>query len=299
MKLLVIGSSGQVARALSADEAQRRDDGVEIVAVGRPRLDLERPETLEQAIAQTAPDIVANVGAYTAVDTAESEPERARQVNALGPEAVAIVCARRGLPIIHVSTDYVFSGDKTGPYVETDATGPQTAYGRSKLEGERLVAAAAPKHVILRTAWVHSHEGKNFVRTMLRLAGSRPEVGVVNDQIGCPTYAPDLADAIVAVARRLHGGQQDWGVFHAAGQGEVTWFDFARAVFEESAARGGPSAKVNPLTTAEYPTPAHRPANSRLDCGKLAGTYGVRLRPWRKALATGMDRIAVGGFSVA
>jgi dTDP-4-dehydrorhamnose reductase len=293
MKMLVIGSSGQVARALQAGVG-----GITVVTVGRPDLDLEQPDTLVRAIAAHAPDIVASVGAHTAVDLAESEPEKAHRINALGPEAVARACAARGLPVIHVSTDYVFAGDKPAPYVETDPTEPRTVYGRTKLEGEQRVAAAAPQHVILRTAWVYSDTGKNFPRTMLRLAKTRPELGVVADQHGCPTYAPDLAGAIHAVALRIGEGGGVWGVFHAAGQGETTWRGFAEDVFALSARRGGPVAQVKPLTTAEYPTPAHRPANSRLDCSRLATAYGVRLRPWREALADCMARIADGGFDV-
>ncbi|MEP7210314.1 MAG: dTDP-4-dehydrorhamnose reductase [Alphaproteobacteria bacterium] len=293
MKMLVIGSSGQVARALQAGEA-----GMTVVAVGRPDLDLEQPDTLVRAIEAHAPDIIASVGAYTAVDLAESEPEKARRINALGPEAIARACAERRLPVIHVSTDYVFAGEKAAPYVETDPTVPRTVYGRTKLEGEQRVAAAAPQHVILRTAWVYSDQGKNFPRTMLRLAKVRPELGVVDDQHGCPTYAPDLAEAICSVARRIGEGRGVWGVFHAAGEGETTWRGFAEEVFTLSAKRGGPTAVVKALTTAEYPTPAHRPANSRLDCSRLAASYGVRLRPWREALADCIARLADSRFDV-
>jgi len=296
MKLLVIGASGQVALAL----AQVSRPGLAVVTAGRPELNLEAPATLYDAIHHHLPDVVASVGAYTAVDQAESEPEKAHRVNALGPERIARICAGRDVPLIHVSTDYVFSGEKTTPYVETDPVGPQSVYGRSKLEGEQRVAATHRRHAILRTAWVFSHEGKNFLRTMLRLAKARPSLGVVDDQIGCPTYAPDLAEAIVKVAARL--GAEDrsdlYGVFHAAGSGEASWKDFAVAIFQGSSKRRGPVAEVKAITTAEYPTPAHRPANSRLDCSKLANVYGVRLRPWPEATEACLDETAAGDFAV-
>jgi dTDP-4-dehydrorhamnose reductase len=295
-KLLIVGASGQVA---SAFPLVAHPD-VQTIVRGRPALDLERPETIESAIDVEAPDVVAVVGAYTAVDLAETEAKKACLVNALGPERVALACARRDIPVILVSTDYVFSGDKPSPYVETDPVNPQNVYGATKLEGEQRVAAASSRSAILRTAWVYSYEGKNFVRTMLRLARARPELGVVADQFGCPTYAPDLAHAIALVARTLarEDRHELYGVFHAAGAGECAWADFARAIFEESAKRGGPAAMVNPIPASAYPAPAKRPANSRLDCSKLERTYGVRLPEWRTSLTACMDRIAAGGFAV-
>jgi dTDP-4-dehydrorhamnose reductase len=290
LKLLVLGASGQVARGLLGVE----HPDVNVVAIGRPDLDLERPDTLAAAVDRTEPDVVASVGAYTAVDQAESEPEIAWRVNALGPEAAARACADRRLPLVHVSTDYVFDGRQNAPYRETDPTGPTNVYGRSKLEGEQRVAAAAPRHAILRTAWVYAPEGKNFVRTMLRLARTRDEVGVVADQLGCPTYAPDLADAIVVIAHRLVSDRSPalHGVFHAAGAGETSWHGFASAVFDASRAYGQPGPRVKALTTDQYPTPAGRPANSRLNCDRLEQVYGVRLRPWPQALAACIARIA-------
>jgi dTDP-4-dehydrorhamnose reductase len=293
MKLLVVGASGQVARAMEGLNL----DGATVVTRGRPDLDLEQPDTLLRAIDTLSPDVVASVGAYTAVDQAESEAEIAHRTNALGPETIARACAARDIPIVHVSTDYVFDGRKSAPYVETDPVGPANVYGRSKLEGEQRVAAAAPRHVILRTAWVYSHEGKNFVRTMLRLARTRSEVGVVADQIGCPTYAPDLAEAIATVAARIARDRSPnlLGVFHAAGAGETSWHGLAEAVFAEGARHGWTAPHVKALTTAEYPTPAGRPANSRLNCDRLARVHGVRLRDWRAALADCIDRIAHDG----
>jgi dTDP-4-dehydrorhamnose reductase len=201
---------------------------------------------------------------------------------------MAEACEQRGIPLIHISTDYVFDGSKPAPYVECDPVAPLGAYGLSKLEGEQRVAAACRRHIILRTAWVLSPYSHNFVKTMLRLGLRRAEIGVVDDQIGNPTYAPHLAIAILTIAH-IHlvkdGGGLPWGVYHAAGAGEASWCDVARAVFLQSSRIEGPSPRVRPITTAEYPTPARRPANSRLDCSKLARTFGIRLPDWRVGIA--------------
>lgn len=292
MKLLVVGADGQVARALI------ESGGPEVIAQGRPGLDLEDPSTFAPALQAHAPDMVACVGAYTAVDLAESEPEKARRINAEGPGAMAQLCARENLPLLHVSTDYVFDGSKAGPYYETDAIAPQSVYGRSKAEGEAQVARFCPHHVILRTAWVFDATGKNFVRTMLRLARTRPRIGVVADQFGAPTFAPHIAEGIMAIARNvLQGGRPElFGTFHMSAEGSCTWADFAEAIFAESAARGGPSAIVDRISTADYPTPAKRPGNSRLSCEKIADVHGVRLPPWREGLELCLDRIAAQGW---
>jgi dTDP-4-dehydrorhamnose reductase len=242
--------------------------------------------------------VIVNAAAHTAVDQAEAEPELAERINGAGAGAIAAAAARLGVPVIQLSTDYVFDGAKPAPYVESDAVGPVGAYGRSKLAGERAVAAANPDHVILRTAWVYAPQGKNFVRTMLRLAASRPELSVVADQHGCPSYAPDIADAVIAVARRLRSEPDNpalRGVFHLSGTGHTDWASFAAAIFAASAHRGGPSAKVRRIATMDYPTPAKRPANSRLDCGKLKAAYGIAMPPWRDALARCMDELAQRG----
>lgn len=300
MKLLVVGVSGQVARGMLASQR----DGITVIGRGRPDLDLEAPDTIQRSLDEIAPDAVACVGAYTAVDKAESEPERAMQINALGPEVLAKACNARDLPIVYVSTDYVFSGDKDAPYLETDPVSPRSVYGSTKLEGEQRVAAACAKHAIMRTAWVYSHVGANFVRTMLRVAKSRPELTVVNDQFGCPTYAPDLAEAIITVAQRLAAGGDDdlYGAFHAGGGEDCSWFEFAGAIFEESARLGGPHAVVKPVSTAEYEAmakpAAKRPANSRLDGSKLAQAHGVSIPGWRNALPRCIGAIAKDGFAV-
>ena len=209
------------------------------------------------------------------------------RINADGPAALAALSAERRVPIIHLSTDYVFAGDKTAPYVETDLVGPIGAYGRSKLEGELRVAASNPKHLILRTAWVHAPFGSNFVRTMLRLAETKAEINVVADQQGAPTFAPDIAQGLLEIVDRLGGGQtMKWGVYHMTSSGACTWADFAEYVFACSQKHGGPTATVNRISTDDYPTPARRPKNSRLDCTRLHSDYGVVLPNWR----SGVDR---------
>ncbi len=288
MKTLVIGRSGQVARALGAQGA---------VCLGRPEIDLERPTDIASTIAAHAPDVVINAAAFTAVDRAESEKARAFAANAEGAQAVAAAAAACGAAVIQISTDYVFAGDKTSAYMEGDETGPRTVYGASKLEGERLARAANPRAAIVRTSWVFDAHGANFVRTMLRLARSRDSVNVVADQRGCPTFATDLAAALMNIAAGLHAGGVA-GVYHCAGAGPTTWADFAQAIFAESKARGGRTAEVVRIGTRDYPTPALRPANSVLDCAKIADEYGVVMRPWREALAQCMDGIAAGGWSV-
>ena len=237
----------------------------------------------------TAPDVVVNAAAYTNVDKAESEPDQAYLVNATGPLNLAQECERRSATLIHLSTDYVFDGGKRGYYTEEDPVAPLGVYGLSKLDGERNVATTCPQHVILRTAWVYSPYGHNFVKTMLRLAESRSELSVVGDQHGSPTYAPHLADAIVSIAEHINtSGRENpaWGIYHAAGAGETTWCEFAREVFNQSIERGGPSSAVKPITTDEYPTPAARPSNSRLDTAKLRRDYGVSLPHWKVGVAS-------------
>lgn len=295
MKIAVTGTAGQLVTSLLEIGPAR---GVEIAALGRPALDLANPADIGPALAAASPDVVVNAAAYTAVDKAESEPEAAMAVNGAGAGAVAEACARLGVPLIHLSTDYVYDGSKATPYVETDAVAPVSSYGRSKLEGERQVAGRCRRHVILRTAWVFSPFGTNFAKTMLRVAGSRAELGVVDDQHGCPTYAPDLAEAIVAIAGKIATApesDQRWGIHHAAGSGETTWCGFAREIFACSGKLGGPVAKVNAITTDQYPTPARRPANSRLDCSKLEHAFGVRLPDWRDATARCLARLVRAG----
>jgi dTDP-4-dehydrorhamnose reductase len=258
----------------------------------RPNVDLLTPSSVAAAIAAFKPDVVINPAAYTAVDKAEAEPELAFAINRDGAKAVAIASRERNIPIVHLSTDYVFDGQKDGAYLETDKTNPQGIYGRSKLDGEIAVAGTNPRHVILRTSWVYAPFGNNFVRTMLRLASERDRLRIVHDQRGCPTYAPDLAVAIVSIASKLLAWRQDYaGVTHLAGPDAMTWYEFAREIFRESGKRGGPTPAVDPITTADYPTPALRPANSELSTNRLHSVFGIRLPSAQVSLANCMDRI--------
>ncbi|UZF91284.1 dTDP-4-dehydrorhamnose reductase [Bosea sp. NBC_00550] len=290
MRIAVTGHSGQVVLSL----LERAPAGVTVIALGRPQLDLAQLKTIGPAIAASRPDIVVNAAAFTAVDLAESEEDAARQVNGTAAGEVAKTAAALDIPIIQISTDYVFDGTLRRRYREDDQVGPISAYGRSKLEGERAVAAATPNHAILRTAWVYSPFGKNFVKTMLRLAETRDEIGVVADQAGCPTSALDIADAILAVARNLIERPDDdtlRGIFHMGAQGEAVWADVADAIFTERTALGGAPVRVKRIATSDYPTPAKRPANSRLDSSRLATIHGVRLPQWQGALAACVRRL--------
>lgn len=286
MRVLCIGANGQVARSLAALSS----DACEVICVGRPQADLTEPASLVAALQRLAPDLVINAAAYTAVDQAESEPALAFAANASGAGSLAKACRDDRVPLVHLSTDYVFSGDKPTPYVETDPTGPAGVYARSKLEGEQRVLAAHPDAVILRTAWVFSPFGKNFVRTMLKLGESRSEIGVVSDQFGCPTYAPDIAAACLAIARQLSGrdrtqqGTASGGIYHFAGRGDTSWAGFATEIFALAEQAGRPEVRVRPIATAGYPTPARRPANSRLECSKILAGFGIRPRPWTATL---------------
>ena len=288
MRLVVIGRTGQLARALiEADPS--------VIALGREAADLTDPAATEAAVAAARPDLVINAAAYTAVDRAESEPDLARAVNALGAEAVARGAARAGAGLIHVSTDYVFDGSKAGEWVEDDATAPLGVYGATKLEGERLAAAACRRVAIVRTAWVHSPWGTNFVRTMLRLA-ERERLNVVEDQRGKPTSALDLADALLAMAPVLAAapaGSRAWGLYHYSGEGACAWADFAEEIFAQARARGliARAPRIARIPTAEYPTPAARPANSALSTMKFEAAFGVSPVPWRGALARVLERI--------
>ncbi len=283
--ILVTGGSGQLAQALA------RAGGERVVVIGRPDFDFERPDTLDAAIRALRPAMVVNAAAYTAVDLAESAPDEAARANASGPGVVAATCKALGITLVHFSTDYVFDGLKGAPYTEDDATNPTGVYGATKLAGERAVLAAHPGAVVLRTSWVYAAHGKNFLQTMLNAARRVPRLRVVADQTGCPTNADDLAAATLAVADRLHvhaasgGLERDLGgIYHAAGQGETSWHGFATAIFADAASHGWPAPPVDAIATADWPTPARRPPNSRLDCGKLERVFGVRLPVWRDSL---------------
>jgi len=280
MRILVTGTQGQVARSL-AEAGAAAGETVELV--GRPDFDLETGRGVEAAILAAGADVVVSAAAYTAVDKAESDQATAFAVNAEGAGRVAAATAKAGIPVIHLSTDYVFDGLLERPYLEDDRTGPVSVYGASKLEGEQRVAAANARHVILRTAWVYSPFGSNFLRTMLRLGETRSEIGVVADQRGTPTSALDIAEAILTIARQVNGpaAPEQFGTFHLTGSGEGSWADFADHIFLSAEARGRKSVRVNRIATSDYPTPAQRPANSRLNGDKLARIYGIRLSDWQ------------------
>jgi dTDP-4-dehydrorhamnose reductase len=282
MRVLVTGGQGQVASAVAGAA-----DGIEFHRVGRPDFDFDRPGTLAAVLDAVAPAMVVNAAAFTAVDAAESEPNAAWRANAEGPARLAALAAERRLPLIHLSTDYVFDGRKGAPYVETDPVAPLGVYGASKLAGEQAVLAAGGPAMVLRTSWVYAARGRNFVRTMLETARTRPLLRVVADQKGCPTAAPDLGAAIRAVIAAIRrAGWQDRfaGIFHVAGTGWTTWHGFAVAVFEVAASHAMPSPGIAPIATSEWVTAARRPPDSRLDSARFAATFGHRLPPWRESL---------------
>lgn len=287
LRILQFGASGQLAREL-LDRAARHD--VSITALSRDDVDLADLGALERAVATAGPvDLVVIAAAYTAVDRAETEPDLAHRINGEAPGVIASACAARGLPVVHVSTDYVFPGDKAGAWAEDDVTGPLNVYGASKLAGERAVAAANDRSLILRTSWVFSAYGANFVKTMRRLAALGDPLRVVDDQHGRPTAAGDLADFILAAAPRLVGSTDGYGLYHFAGHGETSWRGFAEAVVGLCPP---PRPEVLPIRTADRPSPAARPLNSVLDTTRLEAAYGVRLRPWADGLAEVMARLA-------
>lgn len=291
MKILVLGKSGQVASAL-AELAEER--GVNLTVWGRKELDLMVSEDICPAIMNSGVDAIVNAAAYTAVDKAEGEPDAAFQLNAHAPALIAEAAHDMGVPFVHISTDYVFSGGKDEPYVEDDQVDPVSIYGRSKSDGERKILAAYPAATILRTAWVFYEHGGNFVKTMLRLGGERQELRVVGDQYGNPTYAGDIADTcfrIVDVARIDRAGAS--GIFHFAGAGYTTWHGFAETIFEEAMKRGWKvPERVVKISTAEYPTPARRPSNSRLNCNKIQELLGSEVPDWRIGLSACLDRLS-------
>lgn len=287
MKILVTGREGQLVRSLLERGAHR-----DIVALGRSDLDLEVEGSARAAILRHRPDVVVNAAAYTNVDAAEDEPERATRINGDAAGEVAAAAREVGAPVVQISTDYVFDGTATVPYAEDATTNPIGSYGRSKLLGEERVRDANPNHAIVRTAWVYSPFGRNFVKTMMTLAQTRDDVSVVADQYGNPTSALDLSDGLLAL---IDSGVADGATYHLAGTGEATWFDLAQAVFATCAAAGLPFASVNPTTTADFPTKAVRPSFSRLDCARFAKTFGFVMPTWQGSVADVVKRIAAEG----
>jgi dTDP-4-dehydrorhamnose reductase len=283
--ILVTGGSGQVGRAL----VRLAGPDMEIAAPTRDQLDLTGPRALAAMVEARRWAAIVNCAAYTAVDKAESDVVRAWQINALGPAALAEASATAGIPILQVSTDYVFDGAKAEPYIEDDAVAPLGVYGASKLGGELAVRSANPRHVILRTAWVVSATGSNFVKTMLRLGAERPQMRVVADQKGCPTSADDIARAILSILPNMDRGL--YGTYHFVNAGEATWHQLAERVFARAAFHGRPAPLVEPIATRDYPTPAARPANSRLATAKIAHDYGISPRDWHAAVDEIVDTL--------
>lgn len=290
-RIFVAGSSGQVA--LSLKEAAELG-GISLITAGRPEFDLADPEGMRTAITAFKPTAIVNAAAYTAVDAAEDNEEAANAVNRDGTKALAAIAAELNVPFIHISTDYVFDGDKNGAYVETDPVAPQGAYGRSKLAGEIAAIDANPNSIILRTAWVYSPFGNNFLKTMLKLAQNRDELGIVADQYGNPTYAPDIADAILEVVKQLDAGKpltDASGVYHLSGTNDTNWHGFASFIFEEGGRHGHPIPKANAITTVEYPTPAKRPMNSRLNCAKVQEAFSITMPDWQESTVKCVKRL--------
>ena len=281
MKILLAGGSGQLAQELQ----QVLLSSGEVIAVDRTRLDLSQPESIRQAMAQIQPDLVVNAGAYTAVDKAENEPELASAVNGIAPGIFAEECEKQGASLIHFSTDYVFDGSRGSAYLETDITNPLGTYGKSKLAGEEVIRQAVNRHIIIRTAWVYGNGGKgNFVKTMLRLGKEREEIRVVADQIGSPTWTGDLAAAVSQIIPQIK--PEIFGTYQYTNSGVCSWYDFAIAIFEEAEKLGFPLKvqRVIPITTAEYPTPAKRPAFSVLSTVKISAILGTYPPHWRQGL---------------
>jgi dTDP-4-dehydrorhamnose reductase len=292
MKLMVTGCKGQLARSL-IERASNRPD-IWLVALGRPELDLEQPGSAAEAIAEIRPDVVINAAAYTAVDRAEDEPELAMRINADGAGEVAEAAARVGAPVIQISTDYVFDGRAAGDYAEDAPTSPVGAYGRTKLAGEEQVRAANWRHAIIRTAWVYSPFGHNFVKTMMAVAKTRDVLTVVDDQQGNPSSALDLADGLLAMLDRWRDAP-DAGLgqtYHVAGAGWTSWCGFARAIMAKREQLGLPTARIEPIATADWPTKAQRPPNSRLSSDKFARDFGFVMPPWEHSLAEVVERLA-------
>jgi len=281
MKILLTGAYGQVGWELTRRSRKR---GFAVEATDVDVFDITDPRAVEEKVCGQGWELVVNCAAYTAVDRAESEPELALAVNRDGPANLAAACGKAHIPLVHISTDYVFDGSKQGPYRETDPVLPLGVYGRSKAEGDTEVRSRLREHIILRTSWVYGVHGNNFVKTMLRLGQERRVLRVVNDQQGCPTNAADLAEVILAIAGRCD--RNPWGTYHYSGKGVTTWHGFAEAIFAEAQKYTSLLVeRVEPIPSAQYPTPAKRPANSVLDCSLFTSTFGIEPRPWRESLA--------------
>ncbi len=290
-RILVIGGGGQVGLELAATDVP---DGVELVFPDRDELDFSRPESIRSFLGTGSWDAAINCAAWTAVDLAEERVADAFEANCQGVACLSEATGSIGVPLIHVSTDYVFDGRLGRPYTERDRTAPIGAYGASKLAGELAARHGNPRSIVLRTAWVLSAHRSNFLKTMLRLGFGNPVLRVVADQVGCPTSATDIAAALLEISMRLIGDPAaPAGVYHFVNSGEASWFELANHIFELAAAKGGPRPQVVPITTADYPTRATRPANSRLDCSKIAEDFGIVPRDWQSAVAEIIDKLFI------
>ncbi len=283
MRVLITGCNGQVGHCLT----ERLKSKAEILALDFEGLDITDQQAVSKTVADFKPNYIINAAAHTAVDRAEQEVELSNAINRDGPKYLAQAAESCGAVMLHISTDYVFDGKGEKPYIESDLTYPQGVYGQSKLAGEQAVADECSKHLILRTAWVFGEHGNNFVKTMLRLAQTRDELNIVGDQFGGPTYAGDIADALIAMVDYIEQGQQPvWGVYHFAGMPYVSWHEFAAKIFQLAETKGvlAKQPKIASIPTTAYPTPAKRPANSRLNCSKIANQFGIKPSNWVAAL---------------
>ncbi|MHA4965209.1 MULTISPECIES: dTDP-4-dehydrorhamnose reductase [unclassified Pseudomonas] len=281
MKILICGQHGQVSR-----ELQQRLQGLgELIVLGRDQLDLANAEQIRQQVRAHRPSLIINAAAHTAVDQAESEPDAAFAINAIAPGILAEEAKALGIPLIHYSTDYVFDGSKPAPYTEADTPNPLGVYGQSKLAGEQAIAAVGGQYLVLRTSWVYSNHGKNFLLTMQRLLQEKPQMRIVADQIGAPTWAGSIANSTLALIERWQAGTAgEWGVYHLTAQGETSWFGFAEAIGEHLRKQGKACAELEAIPSSAYPTPAQRPLNSRLDCSRLQQQWHVSQPQWQDAL---------------
>ena len=290
MKALLAGAGGQIGWEIGRRAAGR---GISLDGFPRNDLDITRPDSIDHALERSRPDLVINAAAYTKVDLAESEPDAADRVNRAGPGLLAERCAAAGIPLIHISTDYVFDGSKRTPYLESDPISPLGVYGRSKAEGEAEVRRKLSRHLIIRTAWVYGFHGSNFVKTMLRLGRERARIRVVHDQLGCPTAASDMAEAIWTLARRIESGEEiPWGTYHYCGDGIISWHRFAVEIFRVAQRFGYPfSPEIEPIPSSEYPTPVRRPSYSALDTTRISDKFGIYARPWRESLTEVVEEL--------
>ncbi|WP_188008909.1 dTDP-4-dehydrorhamnose reductase [Grimontia hollisae] len=285
MKVLITGSSGQVGRCLVEQLTEMKE--AKFLALDRKALDITDESAVNKIVSSFLPDVIINSAAYTAVDRAEEEVELTYAINRDGPANLAKAADKVGAAILHISTDYVFAGNKHGEYIETDDTAPQSVYGKSKLAGEHAVAKACKRHIILRTAWVFSEHGSNFVKTMLHVAETRDSLGIVADQFGGPTYAGDIAKALISIARSITSNNKIcFGIYHFSGLPHVSWYEFSKKIFDEAMQQGvlNKTIKVNSISTLDYPTPAKRPENSKLNNKKIQTQFGIEPSDWQSAL---------------